>query len=37
MEAVFPILAAVVAVIAFELLALRFGANSRDGRAETWW
>ena len=26
-----------VALIALDLLALRFGVSSRDGRRETWW
>jgi hypothetical protein len=27
----------VAGLIALDLLALRFGVDSRDGRRETWW
>ena len=26
-----------LALLSLDLLALRFGARSRDGRRETWW
>jgi hypothetical protein len=37
MDAFATTIAALVALLLFDLLALRFGANSRDGKPEVWW
>ena len=37
MDAGLALVVLVAALIALDVLALRFGVSSRDGRKETWW
>jgi hypothetical protein len=37
MDAPFIFFVALLAIVAFDLLALRFGICSRDGKPELWW
>ena len=37
MDAFATVICALVALAIFDLLALRFGVNSRDGKRESWW
>ena len=37
MDAVLNSVAVLLALVIFDLLAIGWGVNSRDGRRETWW